>query len=113
MDSRPLDATAFDPTLAKRVTPEWEKLFSCMQCGTCSSPCPTAYAMDYTPRQRSPTPPSPPGWRPAGGARYAASACQQRQRTLQEGARRNKIRVRAMDVTELVWRSVSTAEKRQ
>ncbi len=46
-----IDAAAFDFTLAERVTPEWEKLFSCMQCGTCTSSCPTAYAMDYTPRQ--------------------------------------------------------------
>jgi len=51
MASKPLDATTFDPDLAERVTPEWEKLFSCMQCGTCTSSCPTAYAMDYTPRQ--------------------------------------------------------------
>jgi heterodisulfide reductase subunit D len=46
-----LDAASFDPALAERVTPKWEELFSCMQCGTCSSSCPTAYAMDYTPRQ--------------------------------------------------------------
>lgn len=51
MGSSPLDVSAFDVTLAERVTPEWEKLFSCMQCGTCTSSCPTAYAMDYTPRQ--------------------------------------------------------------
>jgi heterodisulfide reductase subunit D len=51
MGSKPLDATTFDPDLAQRVTPEWEKLFSCMQCGTCTASCPTAYAMDYTPRQ--------------------------------------------------------------
>lgn len=51
MSSEVLDAATFDPTLAERVTPEWKKLFSCMQCGTCSSSCPTAYAMDYTPRQ--------------------------------------------------------------
>ncbi len=51
MTSKPLDATTFDPDLAERVTPEWEDLFSCMQCGTCSSSCPTAYAMDHTPRQ--------------------------------------------------------------
>jgi heterodisulfide reductase subunit D len=51
MGSKPLDATTFNPDLAERVTPEWEKLFSCMQCGTCTSSCPTAYAMDYTPRQ--------------------------------------------------------------
>jgi heterodisulfide reductase subunit D len=51
MSSVPLDVSLLDPALAERVTPEWDKLFSCMQCGTCSSSCPTAYAMDYTPRQ--------------------------------------------------------------
>jgi heterodisulfide reductase subunit D len=51
METSFLDTSVFDPALAERVTPEWEKLFSCMQCGTCSSSCPTAYAMDYTPRQ--------------------------------------------------------------
>jgi len=51
MGIKPLDATTFNPDLAERVTPDWEKLFSCMQCGTCTSSCPTAYAMDYTPRQ--------------------------------------------------------------
>lgn len=51
MGTRLLDVASFDPALAERVTPKWEELFSCMQCGTCSSSCPTAYAMDYTPRQ--------------------------------------------------------------
>ncbi|MGD2104124.1 MAG: (Fe-S)-binding protein [Anaerolineae bacterium] len=51
MNSGPLDTATFDPTLLQRVAPEWEKLASCMQCGTCSSSCPTAFAMDYTPRQ--------------------------------------------------------------
>jgi heterodisulfide reductase subunit D len=51
MERGVLDATAFDPTLAERVAPDWEKLFSCMQCGTCSASCPTAYAMDFSPRQ--------------------------------------------------------------
>jgi hypothetical protein len=37
------------------------------------------------------------------------SACQQCKRTLQEGARLNKIRVRAMDLTELVWKSIQSA----
>ena len=46
----------------------------------------------------------------ATGARYVASACQQCKRTLQEGARRNKIRVRAIDVAELLWRAVEAAE---
>jgi Fe-S oxidoreductase len=46
----------------------------------------------------------------ATGARYVASACQQCKRTLQDGARRNKIRVRAVDIAELVWKSVEAAE---
>ncbi len=51
MGSKTLNAALFDTSMAKRVTPEWEKLYSCMQCGTCSSSCPTAHAMDFTPRQ--------------------------------------------------------------
>jgi Fe-S oxidoreductase len=46
----------------------------------------------------------------ATGARYVASACQQCKRTLQEGAKRQKIRVRAVDVSELLWRSMQAAE---
>ncbi len=45
----------------------------------------------------------------ATGAKYVLSACQQCKRTLQEGARQNKIRVRAMDLTELVWKSMQAA----
>jgi len=44
------------------------------------------------------------------GAKYVLSACQQCKRTLQEGARLNKIRVRAMDLTELVWKSMQSAD---
>ncbi|TET51514.1 MAG: (Fe-S)-binding protein [Anaerolineales bacterium] len=51
MTTETLDAGLFDPAMAERVTPEWEKLYTCMQCGTCSSSCPTAYAMDFSPRQ--------------------------------------------------------------
>ncbi len=40
-----------DPTFADEVAPDREKLLTCIQCGTCTSSCPTAYAMDYTPRQ--------------------------------------------------------------
>ncbi len=47
----------------------------------------------------------------ATGARYVASACQQCERTLQEGARRNRIRIRAVDIVELLWRSIETAER--
>ena len=45
----------------------------------------------------------------ATGAKYVLSSCQQCKRTLQEGARQNKIRVRAMDIVELVWQSVNAA----
>lgn len=45
----------------------------------------------------------------ATGARYVLSACQQCKRTLQEGARQNKIRVRAMDLAEIVWKAVQEA----
>jgi heterodisulfide reductase subunit D len=46
----------------------------------------------------------------ATGAQYVLSSCQQCKRTLEEGARQNKIRVRAMDIVELVWRSMQAAE---
>jgi len=46
----------------------------------------------------------------ATGARYVASACQQCKRTLQEGARRHKIRVRGIDLVELVFQSLEAAE---
>jgi Fe-S oxidoreductase len=46
----------------------------------------------------------------ATDARYVLSACQQCKRTLQEGARQNKIRVRAMDIVELIWQSMQAAE---
>jgi len=46
----------------------------------------------------------------ATGAKYVLSACQQCKRTLQEGARQNRVRVRAMDLTELVWQSMSKAD---
>ncbi len=39
-------------------------------------------------------------------AKYVLSSCQQCKRTLQEAARKNKVRVRAMDLTELVWKSL-------
>ncbi len=45
----------------------------------------------------------------ATGAKYVLSACQQCKRTLQEGARQNKIRMRAMDIIELVWKSMESA----
>jgi Fe-S oxidoreductase len=40
------------------------------------------------------------------GAKVVVSACQQCNRTLAEAARKNRIRVRAMDITEVVWRAM-------
>lgn len=40
-----------DHSFAGMVAPDREKLLTCIQCGTCTASCPTAYAMDYTPRQ--------------------------------------------------------------
>jgi Fe-S oxidoreductase len=40
------------------------------------------------------------------GARVLLSACQQCKRTLMAAARRNKVRIRVMDVAELVWRAM-------
>lgn len=42
----------------------------------------------------------------ATGARVVVSACQQCNRTLAEAARKNKIRMRAMDITEVVWQAM-------
>jgi heterodisulfide reductase subunit D len=47
-----LDLSTLNYDLAQQVAPQWwQKLLTCMQCGTCTTACPTAYAMDYTPRQ--------------------------------------------------------------
>ena len=40
------------------------------------------------------------------GAKFIITACQQCKRTLLGAARRNKIRIRTLDISELVWESV-------
>jgi Fe-S oxidoreductase len=40
------------------------------------------------------------------GASLVISACQQCNRTLAEAARKNRIRMRAMDITEVVWQTM-------
>jgi Fe-S oxidoreductase len=40
------------------------------------------------------------------GAKLLISACQQCSRTLAEAARKNRIRVRPMDIVELIWEAV-------
>lgn len=53
MTERAFDLTRemLDHSFAETVAPDREKLLTCIQCGTCTASCPTAYAMDYTPRQ--------------------------------------------------------------
>lgn len=40
-----------DRDFIKQVEPDWQKLSTCIQCGTCSASCPAAELMDYPPRQ--------------------------------------------------------------
>lgn len=40
-----------DGDFIKQVEPDWQKLSTCIQCGTCSASCPAAELMDYPPRQ--------------------------------------------------------------
>lgn len=52
MTTKTLDlaSVALDHSLLEAIDP-LVQLRSCIQCGTCSATCPTAYAMDYSPRQ--------------------------------------------------------------
>ncbi len=40
-----------DRDFMRQVEPDWHKLMTCFQCGTCSASCPSAELMDYSPRQ--------------------------------------------------------------
>jgi heterodisulfide reductase subunit D len=40
-----------DRDFIKQVEPDWQKLASCIQCGTCTASCPASELMDYAPRQ--------------------------------------------------------------
>lgn len=46
-----LTRSMLDLSFANQVTPDPGKLLTCIQCGTCTASCPTAFAMNYTPRQ--------------------------------------------------------------
>jgi len=41
----------FDRDFIVQVEPDWRKLATCLQCGTCSASCPAVALMDYPPRQ--------------------------------------------------------------
>jgi heterodisulfide reductase subunit D len=47
----------------------------------------------------------------ATGAQYIVSACQQCMRTLYNGARKSKIRIHAVDISQIVLESVQSAER--
>lgn len=46
-----LTAEKRDPSFVDRLPPARKTLYRCIQCGTCSASCPSASAMDITPRQ--------------------------------------------------------------
>ena len=46
-----LTGRALDRGFIHALTPAGETLRNCMQCGSCTATCASAYAMDYTPRQ--------------------------------------------------------------
>jgi heterodisulfide reductase subunit C len=53
MNEERLDLTgpALERTFMDTLAPAREALRTCMQCGSCTATCASAYAMDYTPRQ--------------------------------------------------------------
>ncbi len=47
-----INLAALDRTLVQRVVPgQWERMLTCIQCGTCSASCPALFAMDLSPRR--------------------------------------------------------------
>ncbi|MFQ6099871.1 MAG: 4Fe-4S dicluster domain-containing protein [Anaerolineae bacterium] len=46
-----LTAVKRDPTFVDRLSPDGRLLRRCIQCGTCTASCPSASAMELTPRQ--------------------------------------------------------------
>jgi heterodisulfide reductase subunit C len=46
-----LTAVKRDPAFGDYLTPAGHQLSTCIQCGTCTASCPSAAAMDITPRQ--------------------------------------------------------------
>ncbi len=45
----PLDE--MDRELIKQIEPDWRKMLTCIQCGSCSISCPAGSLMDYAPRE--------------------------------------------------------------
>jgi heterodisulfide reductase subunit D len=40
-----------DQGLVKEIEPDWRKLMTCIQCGSCTASCPAGPLMDYAPRE--------------------------------------------------------------
>lgn len=49
-ESLDLTGVVVDRAFAQALAPPNASLRTCIQCGTCSASCPSAYAMDYSPR---------------------------------------------------------------
>jgi heterodisulfide reductase subunit D len=40
-----------DRELIKQIDPDWRKMMTCIQCGSCSVSCPSGHLMDHAPRE--------------------------------------------------------------
>jgi heterodisulfide reductase subunit D len=40
-----------DRELIKQIEPDWRKMMTCIECGSCSASCPSGHLMDYAPRE--------------------------------------------------------------
>ena len=40
-----------DREFIKQIEPDWRKMLTCIQCGSCSVSCPAGQLMDYAPRE--------------------------------------------------------------
>ncbi len=52
IETEMLNLTHIDRSMLAEVSPShWEKMLSCIQCGTCTASCPAAHMMDIPPRR--------------------------------------------------------------
>ena len=50
-EQRVLALDEMDRELIKQIDPDWRKMLTCIQCGSCSVSCPSGHLMDYAPRE--------------------------------------------------------------
>jgi len=48
---RVLALDEMDRNLIKQIEPDWRKMMTCIQCGSCTASCPAGPLMDYAPRE--------------------------------------------------------------